>query len=110
MGATKNELFSARQNGTSVLLKALAHPARIAILELLLKEESCICGHIVDKLPLSQPTISQHLREMKEAGLILGSVEGNSICYCLNPDTLDKLRDYFSGVSEKLKKKSIACC
>ena len=77
MGASKAEFFTEKQNHVAEVMKALGHPARIAILEFLLKTDSCICGDIVNELPLAQPTISQHLKELKNAGLIKGSVEGN---------------------------------
>ena len=84
MGATKTEHFTDRQNELATLAKALGHPARIAILDYLLKVNTCICGDIVNELPLAQPTISQHLKELKNAGLIKGDIEGNSICYCID--------------------------
>jgi len=84
MGITKTDGFNITQNRTAKLAKALGHPARIAILEFLIKKNSCICGDIVDELPLSQSTISQHLRELKEVGLIKGEIEGASVCYCID--------------------------
>ena len=79
MGATKTEHFTDKQNEIAILVKALGHPARIAIIEFLLKVDTCICGDIVNELPLSQPTISQHLKELKMAGIIKGNIEGNAI-------------------------------
>lgn len=108
MGATKTEHFTEKHNDIASLIKALGHPARVAILEYLLKVDECICGDIVNELPLSQPTVSQHLKELKTAGLIRGSVEGNAICYCLDEKTIAKLRDYFTTISVKLQKKN--CC
>ena len=84
MGATKSEIFTERQNKLAVLLKALAHPARIAILERLIKSQSCICGDLVLELGLAQATISQHLKELKAVGLLKGTVEGASVCYCID--------------------------
>ncbi len=110
MGAAKTEEFTKRQNSIATLAKALAHPARVAILEYLLKTDNCICGDIVNELPLAQPTVSQHLKEMKTAGLIQGSVEGTAICYCINKDTLQKLQAYFSQLSVKLEAKNQKCC
>jgi DNA-binding transcriptional ArsR family regulator len=110
MGLTKTEHFTDKQNAMAKLIKALAHPARIAILEYLLKTESCICGDIVDELPLSQPTVSQHLKELKLAGLIKGNIEGNAICYCIDEKAIGKIRDYFSGISSRLEKKNKNCC
>jgi len=108
MGATKTEHFSEKQNAMATLIKALGHPARIAIIEYLLKVDDCICGDIVNELPLSQPTVSQHLKELKTAELIKGNVEGNSICYCIDEKSIAKLRDYFANLSVKLEKKN--CC
>jgi DNA-binding transcriptional ArsR family regulator len=84
MGITKSAGFSAKDNKVAAYAKALAHPARVAILRLLLKKQSCICGDIVDELPLSQSTVSQHLRELKESGLIKGDVDGVKVCYCID--------------------------
>lgn len=110
MGTTKSESFSAEQNQMAMLLKALAHPARIAIVEYLLKVQSCICGDIVSELPLAQPTISQHLKELKNAGIIKGSVEGTAICYCLDENITDFLSNYFSAISTEIKTKKTTCC
>ena len=104
MGASKTEHFSAQQNQIATIAKALGHPARVAIVEHLLKVNQCICNDIVDELPLAQPTISQHLRELKNAGIIQGTIEGNSICYCINENTLDLLKKYISAIVLKLSK------
>lgn len=98
MGATKTENFSERQNRIATIAKALGHPARIAIIEHLLKVNACICSDIVEELPLAQPTVSQHLKELKNAGLIKGSIEGNSICYCLDEQNFEILKNYFSEI------------
>ena len=84
MGATKSYEFTAKENKLAKYAKALAHPARIAILKLLAKKASCQCGDIVEELPLSQSTVSQHLKELKEAGLIKGEIEGAKVCYCID--------------------------
>lgn len=84
MGRSKKEAFSARQNKLADLAKALAHPARIAIVEYLATQNACVCGDIVDNLPLSQATVSQHLAALKAAGLITGEIEGPRVCYCIN--------------------------
>ena len=110
MGATKTEHFTAKQNDIATLAKALGHPARVAILEYLLSVNTCICGDIVKELPLAQPTISQHLKELKNAGLIKGTIEANAICYCIDESTVKKLQNYFAEVSIKLEKKKINCC
>lgn len=98
MGVSKSNFFTEEQNEIASLMKAIGHPARIAILEFLLKKQSCICGDLVNELPLSQPTISQHLKELKNVNLIKGTIEGNSICYCLNLETLKKIQNYIQIV------------
>lgn len=110
MGATKTEHFTGRQNAIATLAKALGHPARIAIIEYLLKVDTCICGDIVNELPLAQPTVSQHLKELKNAGLIKGEVEGNAVCYCIDEKAFEKLQSYFTNVSAKLAIKKDHCC
>ena len=110
MGATKTEHFTDRQNEIAILAKALGHPARIAIMEYLMKVDSCICGDIVLELPLAQPTVSQHLKELKNAALIKGTIEGNTICYCIDEKALNKLQNYFTRASGKLEKKRKNCC
>jgi predicted transcriptional regulator len=87
MGVTKTEIFTEEQNRLAVLFKALAHPARIAILQQIINAKACICGDLVEELGLAQATISQHLKELKSVGLIQGTIEGVSVCYCINPGT-----------------------
>ena len=82
MGITKSDAFTQEQNELANLMRAMAHPARVAIVQYLLKVDTCICNDIVNELPLAQATISQHLKELKSAGIIQGTVEGKSICYC----------------------------
>lgn len=103
MGISKSDYFSEEQNKLASIAKALGHPARIAIIDYLIKVNSCICGDIVGELPLAQPTISQHLRELKNAGLIKGSIEGNSICYCIDMKTWNVFLRYISKSSERMK-------
>ena len=110
MGATKTEHFTDYQNHIAILAKALGHPARVAIIEYLMRVETCICGDIVNELPLAQATVSQHLKELKNAGLIKGNIEGNAICYCIDEKSLTKLRDYFANISDSLEKKKSNCC
>ena len=110
MGATKTEHFTDKQNAIATLAKALGHPARVAIIDYLLRVDACICGDIVNELPLAQPTVSQHLKELKNAGLIKGSIEGNAICYCIDESALSKLQRYFATISETLEKKKSNCC
>lgn len=110
MGITKSEFFTEEQNRTAGLFKALGHPARIAIIEYLLRVETCICGDIVNELPLAQPTVSQHLKELKNAGIIKGSIEGNAICYCLDENALEFLNGYFKNLLQGLQTKNKNCC
>ncbi len=110
MGATKTEHFTDKQNDIATLAKALGHPARVAIIEYLLTVDTCICGDIVNELPLAQPTVSQHLKELKNAGLIKGDIEGNKICYCIDDKAWNKLQTYFGSISTKLEKKKSNCC
>lgn len=109
MGTTKTEKFSKKQNELALIAKAIGHPARIAILEFLLKAPACICGDIVNELPLAQPTISQHLKELKKVGLIKGTIEGNAICYCINEKTWQKIQTYFNQFSTQLIQKNNCC-
>ncbi|MEM8522934.1 metalloregulator ArsR/SmtB family transcription factor [Flavobacterium sp. PL12] len=110
MGVTKSYHFTELQNELASLLKAIAHPARIAIIQHLIKVESCICSAIVDEIPLAQPTISQHLKELKNAGLIKGTIEGNSICYCLNEQGFNKIKGFLEIVSSHLESQKKQCC
>lgn len=110
MGASKTEHFTDRQNEIAVLAKALGHPARVAIIEYLMNVDTCICGDIVNELPLAQPTVSQHLKELKNSGLIKGNIEGNAICYCIDESKLKTLQDYFAIVSGRLEIRKNNCC
>ena len=107
MGASKSDSFTEQQNELAILFKALSNPARVAIIEYLLKVDTCICGDIVNELPLAQPTVSQHLKELKNAGIIKGSIEGTAICYCINPIALQKFEDYFFQIRKQMQRK---CC
>ena len=84
MGLTKTEIFTEKQNKLATMMKALGHPARIAILQHLIKSQACICGDLVEELGLAQATISQHLKELKNVGIIKGTIEGTSVCYCID--------------------------
>jgi DNA-binding transcriptional ArsR family regulator len=101
MGLTKTEEFTKAQNDLALITKALGHPARIAILQFLIKTRSCVCGDIVDVLPLSQSTVSQHLSELKKAGLIKGDIDGPSVCYCIDQRAWEKAKkvigDFFQS-------------
>ncbi len=98
MGATKTDLFTREQNELAAMAKAIAHPARIAIIGELLKANACICGDLVNDLGLAQATISQHLKELKNVGLIQGTVEGTSICYCIDPKTWANYKRLFADL------------
>ena len=92
MGITKTDIFTEEQNQLAKLTKAMGHPARIAILQQLLSSESCICGDLVDEIGLAQPTISQHLKELKKSGLIQGTIEGTRVCYCIHSDNWNAMQ------------------
>lgn len=110
MGITKTSLFTSEENELAIVLKALGHPARIAIMNYLAKMNECICGDLVNELPLAQPTISQHLKELKNAGLIQGTIEGTSICYCINPDGFEKVKSFFDVLTTSIQTKHKSCC
>ncbi|WP_199138813.1 ArsR/SmtB family transcription factor [Pedobacter sp. ASV12] len=110
MGASKTDHFSAKQNEMASIMKALGHPARIAIIDFLLSVDTCICGDIVNELPLAQPTVSQHLKELKNAGLIKGNIEGNAICYCIDEEMFAKFKHFFEEVFGKILAKKKECC
>lgn len=97
MGATKSDLFTKQQNDIANMAKALAHPARIAILQYLVKKNACVCGDLVEELGLAQATTSQHLKELKNAGLIQGTIEGASVCYCINPKVCNQYGKIFGA-------------
>ncbi len=108
MGTTKTEEFTVKQNKIARYMKALGHPARIAILEVLIKKQACICGDIVDELPLSQSTVSQHLKELKEAGLIKGDIEGVKVCYCIDEKEWEVAKTYLANLFNSYIKTN--CC
>lgn len=110
MGATKTAHFTDRHNEIATLAKALGHPARVAIIDYLLKVDACICGDIVNELPLAQPTISQHLKELKNAGIIKGEIEGNSICYCIDEKNWNKFHKILDVFFDKYKPRKNNCC
>ena len=110
MGLTKTDLFTAQQNQLALWAKVLGHPARIAILQFLLKQNTCVCGSLVEELGLAQATISQHLRELKDAGFITGTVEGTSVCYCIEPKAWAKAQVAFNTLFDKYKPIGGICC
>lgn len=97
MATSKTEDFTVKDNKIAQYAKALAHPARVAILQILIKTKECICGDIVEDLPLAQSTVSQHLKELKDAGLIKGNINGAKVCYCINENEWENAKKYFSN-------------
>ena len=110
MGATKTKDYTALELSIAKYAKALSHPARVAILNLLLKKQACVCGDIVDELPLSQSTVSQHLKALKEAGLIKGDIDGASICYCIDEKEWNKAKMQMSQFFDKFIPPLKGCC
>jgi ArsR family transcriptional regulator, lead/cadmium/zinc/bismuth-responsive transcriptional repressor len=109
MGTTKTNNFTEDQNRKAELYKALGHPARIAIIEFLINQNSCVCGDIVEELPLSQSTISQHLKELKVVGIIKGEIEGAKTCYCIDEKAWKELENVSSLLMNSYSQK-IKCC
>lgn len=110
MGTSKTEIFTDQQNRLASYAKALSHPARVAILQHLMSTNSCICGDIVDEIGLAQATVSQHLKELKKTGIIQGTVEGTSVCYCIDSNTWNEMHmllgEFIANHTEHLK----SCC
>ncbi len=98
MGATKSDLFTDKQNELADIAKVLGHPARIAIVQYLLEVNACIGGEIVDHIPLAQPTISRHLKELKSVGIIKGTIDGTSISYCINGERWKAIQGLFNAL------------
>ena len=109
MGLTKSEIFTEKQNKLAGMMKALAHPARIAIIQYLIKANACICGDLVEELGLAQATISQHLKELKNAGLIKGTIEGVSVCYCIEPKAWAELEKELDSLFQSFKGANTCC-
>jgi DNA-binding transcriptional ArsR family regulator len=107
MGVTKSEIFTDAQNEIAEIAKVLGHPARIAILEYVIKLQSCVCGDLVKEIGLAQPTISQHLKELKNVGIIKGTIEGTSVCYCIHDEKWDQITNL---LSQFLSKSSTGNC
>lgn len=110
MGVTKSDLFTESQNDLAMAAKALAHPARIAIIEYLLKSDTCINGDLVSELGLAQATISQHLRELKDIGIIQGTIEGTRVSYCINPQRWAEIQKQFSRIFQQYEDPSAKDC
>lgn len=107
MGVTKTQIFNKKQNELATIFKVLANPARIAILQYISSQRACICNDIVEEIGLAQPTISQHLKELKSIGLIEGEISGKKVCYCINLKKWEKIQDQLNSFFDKTK---FNCC
>lgn len=101
MGLSKTTIFTKQQNEIALFAKAFGHPARVAILQHLFKIKTCVCGDLVSEIKLAQPTISQHLKELKNLGLIQGNVEGTRVCYCINPEKWTEMQKIMHSFLDK---------
>jgi ArsR family transcriptional regulator len=110
VGLTKSEIFTDQQNKISLLAKAFAHPARVAILQHLFNIDTCVCGDLVNEIGLAQPTISQHLKELKQLGLIQGNIEGTRVCYCINKENWTNMKETLSPFLNQDLPKKVTCC
>ncbi|MEM5564389.1 metalloregulator ArsR/SmtB family transcription factor [Psychroserpens sp. AS72] len=109
MGLAKTEIFTDLQNEIALYAKVFGHPARVSILQHLFKINSCVCGDLVNEIGLAQPTISQHLKELKHLGLIKGNVEGTSVCYCINTENWTKMKEVMTQFLDQDISKSDCC-
>jgi len=110
MGLAKTEMFTDQQNEIALFAKVFGHPARVAILQHLFKIDTCVCGDLVSEIRLAQPTISQHLKELKHLGLIKGNVEGTSVCYCINTENWIAMKEIMSQfLNQDFSKKEDRC-
>lgn len=107
MGTTKTQIFNTKQNELATIFKVLANPARIAILQYISGQKACICNDIVEEIGLAQPTISQHLKELKSIDLIEGEIDGKSICYCINLEKWKEIQDLLNSFFDKT---TFNCC
>ncbi|OAB76004.1 ArsR/SmtB family transcription factor [Cochleicola gelatinilyticus] len=110
MGLAKTEMFTDQQNEISLFAKVFGHPARVAILQHLFKIERCVCGDLVSEIGLAQPTISQHLKELKYLGLIKGNVEGTSVCYCIDSENWLKMKEVMIQFLDQDISEKENCC
>ena len=110
MGLTKSEIFTEEQNKIAQLAKVFGHPARIAIVQYIIKQKTCICGDLVEEIGLAQPTISQHLKELKSAGVIKGNIEGTRVCYCIDHENWTHIKNTFSFFFDTALKNKTTCC
>ncbi|MFM9422571.1 MAG: hypothetical protein RIR06_1032 [Bacteroidota bacterium] len=108
MGLSKTDEYKQTEIAMADVLKAMGHPARLAIISELVKRKTCVCGELVNTLPLAQATVSQHLKALKNAGVIQGTITGTNVCYCLNPKTFEKLKKYLDRINNQLVTNS--CC
>lgn len=109
MGLAKTEIFTAQQNEIALFAKVFGHPARVSILQHLFKMNACVCGDLVQEIGLAQPTISQHLKELKHLGLIKGNVEGTSVCYCIHAENWTKMKKIMMAFLEQDLPKQDCC-
>jgi DNA-binding transcriptional ArsR family regulator len=110
MGLTKSDIFTERQNDLAQIARLFAHPARIAILEHLFRVDACICGDLVEEIGLAQPTVSQHLKELRQMGLIKGSVDGTRVCYCIHRENWERMKATFHEFLDQDLNLKDACC
>jgi len=110
MGISKTDFFTEKQNLLANKFKALGHPARIAIIQHIIKQKKCICSNIVEELPLAQPTISQHLKELKATGIIKGTIEGKGICYCVDAELILEIIASLTEVIQTINEAENSCC
>jgi len=110
MAFNKKDEFGTKEQSLAAFAKAVSHPARIAILHVLAKKNECICNEIVEVLPLAQSTVSQHLKELKNAGLITGETDGPRSCYCINWKAFERFNNDFNSLFEKLRQVNAKCC
>lgn len=110
MGASKTEQYTDQQNQIALFAKAIAHPARVSIIDHLFKIDTCVCGALVEEIGLAQPTISQHLKELKNMGLIKGNVEGTSVCYCIHKENWANMRtQIMSFLNQDINQDEVCC-
>jgi predicted transcriptional regulator len=109
MGITKTDTHSAQRLRLARMYKALGHPARLAIVQLLIQQDSCMCGDLVSELPLAQSTVSQHLHALKEAGLIKGTVSGAATCYCIDAQAVSDLEKHIESMQNHLLNRKTKC-
>ena len=110
MGITKTKIYSKQQNDIAQFFKVLGHPARVSILQHISKQNSCICNDLVEEIGLAQPTISQHLKELKNMDIIKGNIEGTSVCYCINEEKWVEIENLFASFLSQKPNSAINCC